>query len=50
MRSCLGKCMHRGGEKRDHDLLWFSAESVERRRWTVCFETAPFSPAMAISM
>ena len=32
MRSCLGKCMHRGGEKRDHDLLWFSAESVERRR------------------
>jgi len=44
MRSCLGNGMHRGGEKRDHDLLSFSAESVERRRWTVCIETAPFSP------
>jgi hypothetical protein len=32
MRSCLGNGMHRGGEKRDHDLLSFSAESVERRR------------------
>jgi len=39
----------RGQLRRDPRSAVVSAESVGRRRWMVCFETAPFSPEMQIS-